>query len=112
MKPGNDHIIQSVATDQGNRAESSGPMKKRSKNANKPLTAFHVMAKPMGPICNLDCRYCFYLEKENLYGKTQDFAMPDVVLESYISQFITSQDAPAISFAWQGGEPTLLGVDF
>ena len=87
-------------------------MKKRSKNSVKAPTAFHVMAKPMGPICNLDCRYCFYLEKENLYGKKQDFAMPDAVLESYISQFITAQDAPAISFAWQGGEPTLLGVDF
>lgn len=87
-------------------------MKKRNKNSATALTAFHVMAKPMGPICNLDCRYCFYLEKENLYGKKQDFAMPDAVLESYISQFITSQDVPAISFAWQGGEPTLLGVDF
>ena len=87
-------------------------MKKRNKKPAKALTAFHVMAKPMGPICNLDCRYCFYLEKENLYGKKQDWAMPDPVLESYISQFITSQDVPAITFAWQGGEPTLLGVDF
>jgi len=87
-------------------------MKKRKNNPAKALTAFHVMAKPSGPICNLDCRYCFYLEKENLYGKKQDWAMPDPVLESYISQLITSQDSPVISFAWQGGEPTLLGVDF
>src|SRR5208337_974098 len=87
-------------------------MKQRNKKPAKALTAFHVMAKPVGPICNLDCRYCFYLEKENLYGKKRDWAMPDAVLESYISQFITAQDAPAISFAWQGGEPTLLGVDF
>ncbi|MGD1101380.1 MAG: anaerobic sulfatase-maturation protein [Terriglobia bacterium] len=87
-------------------------MKKRNKNMVKALTAFHVMAKPVGPICNLDCRYCFYLEKENLYGKKQDWAMPDAVLESYISQFIAAQDTPAISFAWQGGEPTLLGVNF
>ena len=87
-------------------------MKKRNKNGPKALTSFHVMAKPVGPICNLDCRYCFYLEKEKLYGKKQDWAMPDPVLESYISQFIAAQDAPAISFAWQGGEPTLLGVDF
>jgi len=70
------------------------------------------MAKPVGPICNLDCRYCFYLEKENLYGKKRDWAMPDEVLESYISQFIAANDGPAISFAWQGGEPTLLGVEF
>ena len=87
-------------------------MKKRKNNPDKALKAFHVMAKPSGPICNLDCRYCFYLEKENLYGKKQDWAMPDPVLESYISQFIASQDSPVISFAWQGGEPTLLGVDF
>jgi uncharacterized protein len=87
-------------------------MKKRNKNPAKGLMAFHVMAKPVGPICNLDCRYCFYLEKENLYGKKQDWAMPDPVLESYIGQFITAQDVPTISFAWQGGEPTLLGVDF
>lgn len=70
------------------------------------------MAKPSGPICNLDCRYCFYLEKEKLYGGKRDWAMPEPVLESYISQFISAQDAPVISFAWQGGEPTLLGVDF
>jgi uncharacterized protein len=87
-------------------------MKKRKANPAKPLTAFHVMAKPVGPICNLDCRYCFYLEKEKLYGKKQDWAMPDAVLESYIAQFIAAQEAPAVTFAWQGGEPTLLGVDF
>src|SRR5580692_712642 len=88
-------------------------MKKRNKNSAKSVMGYHVMAKPMGPICNLDCRYCFYLEKENLYGgKKRDWAMPDPVLEAYISQFITSQDVPTITFAWQGGEPTLLGVDF
>jgi uncharacterized protein len=87
-------------------------MKKRTKNSAKALTSFHVMAKPVGPICNLDCRYCFYLEKENLYDKKRDWAMPDPVLESYISQFIAAQDTPTVSFAWQGGEPTLLGVDF
>ncbi|MGO8792107.1 MAG: anaerobic sulfatase-maturation protein [Terriglobia bacterium] len=87
-------------------------MKRRNRNTTKALTAFHVMAKPVGPICNLDCRYCFYLEKENLYGKKHDWAMPDPVLESYISQYIAAQNAPSISFAWQGGEPTLLGVEF
>jgi len=87
-------------------------MANHDKKSIKAIKAFHVMAKPTGPICNLDCRYCFYLEKENLYGKKQDWAMPDPVLESYIAQFITAQDAPTISFAWQGGEPTLLGVDF
>jgi len=57
-------------------------MKKRNQNPSKGLTAFHVMAKPVGPICNCGCRYCFYLEKENLYGKKRDWAMPDPVLES------------------------------
>ncbi len=74
--------------------------------------AFHVMAKPTGPICNLDCHYCFYLEKEKLYGDKKQWAMADSVLERHISSFIASQQAPEITFAWQGGEPTLLGVDF
>ena len=74
--------------------------------------AFHVMAKPTGPICNLDCHYCFYLEKEKLYGDKKQWAMAEEVLERHISSFIASQQAPEITFAWQGGEPTLLGVDF
>jgi uncharacterized protein len=76
------------------------------------LAAFHVMAKPIGPICNLDCKYCFYLEKENLYPKTANWAMQDDVLESYIRQYIQAQNVPIVTFAWQGGEPTLLGVDY
>jgi uncharacterized protein len=75
-------------------------------------TAFHIMAKPVGPICNLDCKYCFYLEKETLYPHKTNWAMPDDVLESYIRQHIEAQDVPVITFAWQGGEPTLLGVDY
>lgn len=72
----------------------------------------HVMSKPIGPICNLDCKYCFYLEKENLYGAGEKWAMSDDVLETYIRQYIEQQDVPEVSFAWQGGEPTLLGVRF
>ncbi|MGH9351254.1 MAG: anaerobic sulfatase maturase [Terriglobia bacterium] len=76
-------------------------------------SGFHVMTKPVGPICNLDCKYCFYLEKENLYpGGHSDWKMPDDVLESYIRQYIEAQSANVVSFAWQGGEPTLLGVDY
>ncbi|MCC6037711.1 MAG: hypothetical protein LM632_05835, partial [Armatimonadetes bacterium] len=45
------------------------------------LPAFHIMLKPRGPICNLDCTYCFYLRKEQLYGKGTSFYMPDDVLE-------------------------------
>jgi uncharacterized protein len=70
------------------------------------------MTKPIGPICNLDCKYCFYLEKEKLFPSNENFKMSDEVLETYIRQYIASQDAPEVSFAWQGGEPTLLGVAF
>lgn len=75
-------------------------------------SAFHVMTKPIGPLCNLDCAYCFYLEKESLFPKNENFRMSDEVLEEYVRKYITQQDAPEISFAWQGGEPTLLGVNF
>ncbi len=70
------------------------------------------MAKPTGPVCNMDCTYCFYLEKENLYGAGKDFRMPDDVLEAFIRQKIEAHTAPVVNFAWQGGEPTLLGVTF
>src|SRR5665213_439518 len=73
---------------------------------------FHVMAKPIGPICNLDCKYCFYLEKESLYPQAQKWAMREDVLDSYVRQYIEAHDTPVINFAWQGGEPTLLGVDY
>jgi uncharacterized protein len=78
----------------------------------RPPKAFHIMTKPSGPICNLDCKYCFYLEKENLYPDQHQWRMADDVLENYVRQFIASQEVPVVSFAWQGGEPTLLGVDF
>lgn len=78
---------------------------------------FHVMAKPIGPICNLDCSYCFYLEKESLYpdaGGADGFRMNDEVLENYIRQYIEGQskNAGEVNFAWQGGEPTLMGLPF
>src|SRR5262249_12689527 len=69
-----------------------------------------IMAKPVGPLCNLDCSYCFYLEKEKLYPGTKNWQMPDHVLEAYIRQYIESQSNEDVSFAWQGGEPTLLGI--
>ena len=70
------------------------------------------MAKPAGPRCNLACQYCFYLEKEQLFPEAPLVAMSDETLESYIRQYIESQDAPEVTFAWQGGEPTLMGLDF
>ena len=75
---------------------------------------FHVMTKPIGPICNLDCTYCYYLHKEDLYPKGNKWKMEDGCLESYIRQYIDAQPAGTqeVTFAWQGGEPTLLGLDF
>jgi uncharacterized protein len=69
------------------------------------------MAKPRGAICNLDCEYCFYLRKEDLY-QGSSFRMSDQTLESYVRQYIAAQRAPEVNFAWQGGEPTLMGLDF
>ncbi len=76
------------------------------------LKYFQVMAKPAGPKCNLSCSYCFYLEKENLYGENHDFFMSVDTLDSFIKQKIHGQNSSIISFAWQGGEPALLGVDY
>jgi uncharacterized protein len=73
---------------------------------------FHVMTKPIGPRCNLDCTYCFYLEKEQLYPGTKNFRMSDDVLERYIQDYIAAQPGLEVHFAWQGGEPTLLGLGF
>ena len=82
-------------------------------HATSPATAnFHVMAKPIGPICNLDCSYCYYLEKEGLFPKGEQFRMAPEVLETYIREYIASQKTPEVTFAWQGGEPTLLGIDY
>ncbi|HEX7727643.1 MAG TPA: anaerobic sulfatase maturase [Terracidiphilus sp.] len=77
-----------------------------------PTTAFHIMTKPIGPICNLDCSYCFYLEKEKLYPGTRAWAMEEATLEAYIARYIAAQPGDEVQFAWQGGEPTLLGVEF
>jgi uncharacterized protein len=71
---------------------------------------FHVLAKPTGAVCNLDCTYCFFLSKEALYPGS-DFRMHDDVLEIYIRQLLESQPE-RVSIAWQGGEPTLMGIEF
>ncbi|KLU99588.1 sulfatase [Photobacterium aphoticum] len=93
-----------------------------------PLKArFHMMAKPTSYRCNLKCEYCFYLEKEALLdGKTsspcgqsqpttvkpQQDVMSDSVLKRYVRDYIASQPSDSIDFSWQGGEPTLAGLDF
>jgi uncharacterized protein len=73
--------------------------------------AFHVLAKPTGAICNLDCKYCFFLSKESLYPDSK-FRMADDLLETYIRQLLQSHRAPEVSVAWQGGEPTLMKLPF
>jgi uncharacterized protein len=71
----------------------------------------HVLAKPSGAICNLACSYCFFLDKELLYPGSK-FRMSDKVLENYIRQLIKAHRNPQVTVAWQGGEPTLMGIDF
>ena len=74
-------------------------------------SAFHVMVKPGGAICNLDCEYCYFLSKEQLYPGSP-FRLDDELLGTYTKQYIAAQTANEVTFAWQGGEPTLLGLPF
>jgi len=73
--------------------------------------AFHVMAKPTGSACNLHCDYCFFLKKERLYPGS-NLRMSDEVHEAYIRQLLEAHWVPQVTVAWQGGEPTLMGLDF
>jgi uncharacterized protein len=73
--------------------------------------AFHIMAKPTGSACNLHCDYCFFLKKEKLYPGS-NFRMSDEVHEAYIRQLLEAHQVPQVTVAWQGGEPTLMGLDF
>ena len=72
---------------------------------------FHVLAKPSGAICNLDCEYCFFLSKEALYPGDR-FRMSEDLLANYVRQVVESQTSPEVTIAWQGGEPTLMGLEF
>jgi uncharacterized protein len=87
-----------------------GDMTESTKLNNIP-SAFHVMVKPTGAACNLNCRYCFYLEKSSLYPSGH-FLMNYEVLESYLRQLIQAHRTNRVTVAWQGGEPTLMGLDF
>ena len=85
------------------------PILTRPKNA---PPGFHVLAKPTGAICNLDCKYCFFLSKDILYPGSK-FRMTDDLMEQYIRQLIEAHwRVPEVNIAWQGGEPTLMGLDF
>jgi uncharacterized protein len=78
---------------------------------NNASAGFHLLAKPTGAICNLDCKYCFFLSKEMLYPGSR-FRMADDLLETYVKQLLESHRTPQVTIAWQGGEPTLMGLDF
>ena len=78
--------------------------------ANMPF-AFHIMTKPRGAICNLNCKYCYFLSKQNLYPDSR-FRMDDELLQTYTRQYIEAQRGKEVTFTWQGGEPTLMGLDF
>ena len=73
--------------------------------------AFSIMLKPAGSACNLDCHYCYYLDKAVQYGGRQA-VMSDELLELYVKQYIEANEVPTVQFCWHGGEPLLLGVDF
>ncbi len=75
------------------------------------LSSFHVMLKPRGSVCNLACAHCYYLSKENLYPKS-DFQMSFALLDRFTQQYIQAQRGPEVTFLWQGGEPTLIDLDF
>jgi len=73
---------------------------------------FQVFVKPVGALCNLNCHYCYYLDKQHHYGEDESFCMPDIILEEYIVQHIEACIEPVIRFSWHGGEPTILGLDY
>lgn len=88
------------------------PALTRAKHAIGSQYRFHTMIKPSGAQCNLDCRYCFYLHKEQLLGQPKRPRMDDEVLEQHIRQYIQAQTGDQVVFSWQGGEPTLMGLHF
>ena len=73
---------------------------------------FHAMVKPVGSLCNLDCTYCYYLHKDGLLHQPKAPRMSDETLEAHIRQYIEAQSGDEVVFSWQGGEPTLLGLEF
>lgn len=79
---------------------------------NSIMPGFSIMAKPTGPLCNINCSYCYYLEKEKMYAETADFKMKEETLEIFTRKYIHEQPGPEVTFVWQGGEPTLMGLDY
>ena len=76
------------------------------------MRQFVVMAKPVGPVCNLACPYCYYLGKRDLFPADEHYQMTDEVLEAFVASFTQASPGPVVHFVWHGGEPTLAGVAF
>ena len=73
--------------------------------------SFNIMLKPAGSLCNLDCNYCYYLDKAAIYGGREP-VMTEEMLETVVREYIAANDVPEVSFNWHGGEPLVLGLDF
>jgi uncharacterized protein len=91
--------------------QNGGRRPRRGTNASNLPLAFSLLAKPTGAACNLACEYCFYLNKEQLYPDSR-MRMAEEVLKAYLKQLLSSQQTAEVNVAWQGGEPTLMGLDF
>ena len=72
----------------------------------------YVMAKPAGPLCNLACEYCYYLEKSRLYPDDSNRILSDELLELFIRQYLEAQTTPEVLFTWHGGEPLMRPISF
>ncbi len=96
--------------EKGDVLPATKPLEQRFRG--KPVRRMHAMVKPTGARCNLDCTYCYYLSKEELLGTPGEWPISDTVLESFIRQYFEGQNFKEVVFSWQGGEPTLLGLDF
>lgn len=81
-------------------------------NSSTSIEPFHVLANPIGPACNLACEYCYYLDTAEDFPTGTDFRMSEETLEQYIRSYLSAHPGPVVPFAWQGGEPTLRGIEF
>ena len=93
-------------------AVADGPTLKLPNLPKGDFYRFHAMVKPSGAQCNLDCAYCFYLHKEDLLQQPKKSRMSEALLEQHIRQYIEAHTGPEVVFSWQGGEPTLMGLEF
>ena len=70
----------------------------------------YMMVKPVGSVCNLACKYCYYLEKGNFYPEKKNSIMTDELLEKFVQEYINSQTMSEVLFTWHGGEPLMLSL--